>query len=330
MTDQQSPSLNHIKFHFQTSNIYSKSISSMSLIQFQFIILGTNDGLLNMLSLKPPYSSFEYIFSNLKAHQNYIHSISENLSDKNILITSDPSNIKIWFFNTQLKTLIKLKSISPTTTTQLNHLFSIYNNHFITTSWDNIISIWNLEYLYREHYTFKANGKITSIIQLHKRTKDFSEKENEIIIYGCLEPKQHIAFLDIKKYVQIPKSINGICPTHKGGLLEISNEHVAVVSKGELAIYIVDVIKCTKVKEIKHTSFEYYHSKELSLLELSLNKLLYVYENEMCIIDTNSYEIIQQETVEKNSGMKVGVIKCNQFLICDNSTIQGLNVYLLE
>ena len=330
MTDQKSPSLNRIKFHFQASNIYTKSISSMALIQFQFIILGTNDGLLNMLRLKASHSSFESIFSNLKAHQSYIHSISETISDKNILITSDPSNIKVWFLNAQSKTLVKLRSFSPTTTTQLNHLFSIHNNHFITTSWDNIISIWNLEYLYREHYTFKADGKITSIIQLRKRTKDLSEKENDIIIYGCLFPKQHIAFFDIKTYVKIPKSINGICPTQKEGLLELSNEHVAVVSKDDLTIYIVDVIKCTKVKEIKHTSFEYYHSNALCLLQLSSNKLLYVYENEICIIDTTSYEIVQQESIEKNSELKVGVIKCNQFLICDNSTIQGLNVYLLE
>lgn len=319
---RQESELNNFKKFQIIQNQNFENVSSLLLIQNNFIFAGLNDGSLKIFSFT---DKFNQLIKKENAHEAMIMSLCE-INIFYVASSSVDTTIKIWKFSPSQDQLTLIQSIQEHKGA-VRKIILISNNRLVSCSYyEDIIYFWN--YNSSSYNVISAKSKKiispTSLLNLKK-------KSATLVISN---KKTNLTFISLDEPYEIETILEGIFSVHLNGLIELSNGFIAISSSSvsSSSISIIDPFKYIKVSEIKDDN---YICKCGPLFELDSNSFVFICENSFChisLVDGNykisyklkyeGYGFFGKDTVIVFHGNKRQI-----FIICDNCSQGGMNIF---
>jgi WD40 repeat protein len=297
-----------INTHFEVKNIYAYRVCSLIELKDKRIITGgaTGDSSIYISEINYDTKEWKITYKLEKAHDDAIFSLIE-LSDKRLISGSLDKMIKMWnISNPDDITLIhtfygheyRVWKVIPLSD---NRIASCSNTPYYAKLFNGEIKIWELEHPYNlTNFKCEQAIKPFSMIQL--------KEQNDIICVSCKSKNnylfgmasftnEYLNFYEINPPFKKRGSIEGIFTYEPNGLIELSNQDIAVSCK--TSIVIVDSVLYIQKFEL---SSEEYITGSGSLFELNYNCFLFARGNCFCQIfmKNGNYNIVYQTKSEDN------------------------------
>lgn len=300
-----------LQHELQIEKIHSSTLNSFLLLRDKRIVTCSSDNSISVISIDFNKKIYVQDIKKEKAHSNEVNSLCE-LDNNKLVSGSWDKNIKIWEITKNDLTLLS------TLNNHTDHVYRVINlthNRFASCSEDKTVKIWSTNSPYQEITSLIHNGSVYDLFQLkHKEILVTSNNGN-----NCLE------FWNLSNYQKM-NSIKGLHSSRQAqGIIELSNNLLAVSSCASNSIVIVDPNKYVIIKEIKESK---YMTTFSSLCLLNSFSFIYVYQgNVLQISISDNYSIIYKTNAEKQLYGYRGIISIEdgKYLVIHNQS-NGLSI----
>ena len=277
------------------------------------IATGDWNGTINIFSIDYEKKTFTL---NIE-HQGHNETISSfcQLSG-NRLVSAGDETIKIWKINAT--SLTHLQTLEGHTKS-VNQVISLSNDVIASGSYDKTIKIWEV-YKRKELQTLGDDFEVYSLLKL---------KNKEFLLSTGLG--EQVTFWNLRTYKKEHTVRCCIGSSYKG-LLELSNNYVAVTGGGSsstASIDIIDVINHKLFKKIKYdciTGDGYYPS----LSSLNKGTFIYAHNNYLCQLSANNFDLkFKIKTTNEMTGISIISNSSAKYLISTNEQ-SGISIFKIE
>jgi WD40 repeat protein len=220
-----------INLYKQTPQQHKYPISSLLELLDGKIVLGCGGGAMSLNQINYETKEWKIIAQFNNAHNGPITCLCE-LNDKRVISSSYDKFIKIWNISSNSGILL-IQTLTQHKEGVLK-LLTLTCNRFASCSYnDGEVKLWDNETYQQIPTPFEQQVCPTSLLQLNKQRE-------VLVISSCPQTNPSLRFYQLQQPFNLIGIVENVCTTHKQGLIELTNGHVAASRHEPNHIYIID------------------------------------------------------------------------------------------